>query len=73
MCVLYLGTFGSFIGYAAGFSAAHQEPVPNVNPLAYAWLGPLVGAVIRPFGGWLADKLGGGASRCGTSSSWPLP
>jgi len=30
-----------------------------VNPLAYAWLGPLTGAVVRPFGGWLADKLGG--------------
>jgi NNP family nitrate/nitrite transporter-like MFS transporter len=40
-------------------SAAHQEPVPGVNPLAYAWLGPLVGALVRPFGGWLADKLGG--------------
>ena len=53
-------------------SAAHQEPVPQREPLAYAWLGPLVGAVIRPFGGWLADKLGGAASRCGTSSSWPF-
>ncbi len=31
-----------------------------MNPLAYAWLGPLVGAAIRPFGGWLADKVGGG-------------
>jgi MFS transporter, NNP family, nitrate/nitrite transporter len=30
-----------------------------VNPLAYAWLGPLLGAVVRPFGGWLSDKLGG--------------
>ena len=28
-------------------------------PLQFAWLGPLVGAVIRPFGGWLSDKLGG--------------
>ena len=59
MCVLYLGTFGSFIGYAAGFPLLIKSQFPNVNPLAYAWLGPLVGAVIRPFGGWLADKLGG--------------
>ena len=59
MCWLYLGTFGSFIGYAAGFPLLIKSQFPNVNPLAYAWLGPLVGAVIRPFGGWLADKLGG--------------
>lgn len=59
MCVLYLGTFGSFIGYAAGFPLLIKSQFPGVNPLAYAWLGPLVGAVIRPFGGWLADKLGG--------------
>ena len=59
MCVLYLGTFGSFIGYAAGFPLLIKSQFPNINPLAYAWLGPLVGAVIRPFGGWLADKLGG--------------
>jgi len=59
MCVLYLGTFGSFIGYAAGFPLLIKSQFPNVNPLAYAWLGPLVGAVIRPFGGWLSDKLGG--------------
>jgi len=59
MCVLYLGTFGSFIGYAAGFPLLIKSQFPGVNPLAYAWLGPLVGAIIRPFGGWLADKLGG--------------
>lgn len=59
MCVLYLGTFGSFIGYAAGFPLLIKSQFPGVNPLAYAWLGPLVGALIRPFGGWLADKAGG--------------
>jgi MFS transporter, NNP family, nitrate/nitrite transporter len=59
MCVLYLGTFGSFIGYAAGFPLLIKSLFPNINPLAYAWLGPLVGAVTRPFGGWLSDKLGG--------------
>ncbi|MBC7471486.1 MAG: NarK family nitrate/nitrite MFS transporter [Ramlibacter sp.] len=59
MCLLYLGTFGSFIGYAAGFPLLIKSQFPGVNPLAYAWLGPLVGAVVRPFGGWLADKKGG--------------
>ena len=59
MCLLYLGTFGSFIGYAAGFPLLIKSQFPGVNPLAYAWLGPLVGAAVRPFGGWLADKLGG--------------
>ena len=59
MCWLYLGTFGSFIGYAAGFPLLIKSQFPGVNPLAYAWLGPLVGALVRPFGGWLADKLGG--------------
>lgn len=29
------------------------------NALTYAWIGPFIGAVIRPVGGWLADKLGG--------------
>ncbi|MFZ2219085.1 MAG: MFS transporter [Rhodoferax sp.] len=35
-----------------------------VNPngpaiLAYAWIGPFVGAAIRPVGGWISDKVGG--------------
>ncbi|MCW5605669.1 MAG: NarK family nitrate/nitrite MFS transporter [Burkholderiales bacterium] len=59
MCWLYLGTFGSFIGYAAGFPLLIRSQFPEVNALQYAWMGPLVGAVIRPFGGWLSDKLGG--------------
>ena len=59
MCWLYLGTFGSFIGYAAGFPLLIKSQFPAVNALQFAWLGPLVGAVVRPFGGWLADKMGG--------------
>ena len=59
MCLLYLGTFGSFIGYAAGFPLLIKSQFKDVNPLAYAWIGPLVGALIRPVGGWLADQLGG--------------
>ena len=59
MCWLYLGTFGSFIGYSAGFPLLIKSQFPGVNALNYAWLGPLVGALIRPVGGWLSDKLGG--------------
>jgi len=59
MCWLYLGTFGSFIGYSAGFPLLIKSQFPQVNALAYAWVGPLIGAVIRPFGGWLSDKAGG--------------
>jgi NNP family nitrate/nitrite transporter-like MFS transporter len=59
MCWLYLGTFGSFIGYSAGFPLLIKSQFPEVDALAFAFLGPLVGAVIRPVGGWLSDKLGG--------------
>jgi NNP family nitrate/nitrite transporter-like MFS transporter len=59
MSWLYVGTFGSFIGYSAGFPLLIKTQFPDVNPLTYAWMGPFVGALIRPFGGWISDKLGG--------------
>ena len=59
MCFLYLGTFGSFIGFSAGFPLLIKSQFPGVNPLAFAWMGPFAGALIRPVGGWLADKVGG--------------
>ncbi|MBI4292533.1 MAG: NarK family nitrate/nitrite MFS transporter [Betaproteobacteria bacterium] len=59
MCWLYLGTFGSFIGYSAGFPLLIKSQFPQVDALTYAWLGPLMGALIRPLGGWLSDRLGG--------------
>jgi NNP family nitrate/nitrite transporter-like MFS transporter len=59
MCWLYLATFGSFIGFAAGFPMLIKTQFPGVDPLQFAFLGPLVGALVRPLGGWLADKLGG--------------
>jgi NNP family nitrate/nitrite transporter-like MFS transporter len=38
----------------------HALTNPNAPPvLAYAWIGPFVGALIRPVGGWIADKVGG--------------
>jgi NNP family nitrate/nitrite transporter-like MFS transporter len=60
MCWLYLGTFGSFIGYSAGFPLLTKTQFPEVNPLAYAFLGPLVGSIARVIGGFLSDKFGGG-------------
>jgi NNP family nitrate/nitrite transporter-like MFS transporter len=59
MCWLYTGTFGSFIGYSAGFPLLIKTQFPDLNPLDYAFLGPLVGALARVLGGFIADKLGG--------------
>lgn len=59
MCWLYTGTFGSFIGYSAGFPLLIKTQFPDINALKYAFLGPLVGALARVAGGVLADKLGG--------------
>lgn len=60
MCILYTGTFGSFIGYAAGFPLLMKTQFPDVNVLSYAFLGPLVGALSRAATGWVSDKFGGG-------------
>ena len=59
MCWLYTGTFGSFIGYSAGFPLLIKTLFTDVDPTRYAFLGPLVGALVRLVGGWLADRLGG--------------
>ncbi|AVG17496.1 nitrate/nitrite transporter [Chromobacterium vaccinii] len=59
MCWLYVGTFGSFIGFSAGFPLLVKGQFPEIDPTRYAFLGPLVGALTRPLGGWLADKIGG--------------
>ena len=59
MCWLYLGTFGSFIGFSAGFAMLIKAQFPEVDVMKYAFLGPFAGALIRPLGGILSDKLGG--------------
>jgi NNP family nitrate/nitrite transporter-like MFS transporter len=71
MSALYIGTFGSFIGYAAAMPLLIRLNfwVPDAtNPLApgtgirfayYAFIGALVGSLARPVGGWLADRFGG--------------
>jgi NNP family nitrate/nitrite transporter-like MFS transporter len=58
MSYIYIGTFGSFIGYSAAFPLLLKTQFPEIT-VAIAFLGPLVGSLVRPFGGWLADKLGG--------------
>jgi NNP family nitrate/nitrite transporter-like MFS transporter len=60
MCVLYTGTFGSFIGYSAGFPLLATNQFPEANALQYVFLGPLVGALSRAATGWVSDKFGGG-------------
>jgi NNP family nitrate/nitrite transporter-like MFS transporter len=59
MSVLYIGTFGSFIGYSFAFPLVIKIEFPEFQSLWIAALGPLVGSVIRPVGGWFADKVGG--------------
>ncbi|THV43643.1 MFS transporter [Glycomyces buryatensis] len=59
MSVLYIGTFGSFIGYSFAFPLVIKIEFPEFNALWIAALGPLVGSVSRPFGGYLADKWAG--------------
>jgi MFS transporter, NNP family, nitrate/nitrite transporter len=58
MSYIYIGTFGSFIGYSAAFPLLIKTQFPTVT-LGIAFLGPLVGSLARPIGGLLADKVGG--------------
>jgi MFS transporter, NNP family, nitrate/nitrite transporter len=60
MCWLYTGTFGSFIGYSAGFPLLAKTQFPGVDALQLAFIGPLVGALSRSATGWVSDKYGGG-------------
>ena len=64
MSFLYIGTFGSFIGFGFAFGQVLQNQFGEdfATPLAAAsltWLGPLLGSLIRPLGGSLADRFGG--------------
>jgi NNP family nitrate/nitrite transporter-like MFS transporter len=62
--LLYIGTFGSFIGFGFAFGQVLQvqfvKDYPTPLDAAYiTFLGPLIGSVVRPFGGKLADRYGG--------------
>lgn len=55
---VYIGTFGSFIGFSGAFPTLLAAQFPEVT-LTIAFLGALVGSVARPAGGALADRFGG--------------
>lgn len=69
--LLYIGTFGSFIGFGFAFGqvlsnefgshflSAATGRVDPVKVMYLTFLGPLTGSLVRPVGGWLADRLGG--------------
>jgi MFS transporter, NNP family, nitrate/nitrite transporter len=61
MSFLYIGTFGSFIGYSFAFGLVLQNQFGRtpLQAAAVTFIGPLIGSLIRPLGGWLADRLGG--------------
>ena len=56
---LYLGSFGSFIGFSAGFPLVAELEYGGSGIGSYAFFGPLLAAVARPAGGWFADQYGG--------------
>jgi MFS transporter, NNP family, nitrate/nitrite transporter len=77
IAILYIGTFGSFIGFGFAFGQvlqisflaglSHGGPVTpgmiaqaSLHAAQIAFLGPLLGSISRPPGGWLSDRLGGG-------------
>ncbi len=68
MSVLYIGTFGSFIGFSFAMPLVIKNTFPEFlgsHPFIATYLaglgftGALVGSISRPFGGWLADRFGG--------------
>jgi NNP family nitrate/nitrite transporter-like MFS transporter len=61
MAFLYIGTFGSFIGYSFAFGLVLQNQFGRtpLQAAAVTFIGPLLGSLIRPVGGRLADRIGG--------------
>lgn len=59
LSLLYLATFGSFIGFSAGFAMLAKTQFPTVDILKLAFFGPFIGALARSFGGIISDRLGG--------------
>ncbi|GAA3358562.1 nitrate/nitrite transporter [Saccharopolyspora gregorii] len=66
LSLLYVGTFGSFIGYGFAFGLVLQSEFGFTPLQAATWtfLGPLLGSLARPVGGLLADRCGGARVTC---------
>ena len=69
MSFLYIGTFGSFIGFSFAFGQVLQinflaggdnAAQASLHAAQIAFLGPLLGSIARPYGGKIADRVGGG-------------
>jgi MFS transporter, NNP family, nitrate/nitrite transporter len=69
MSFLYIGTFGSFIGFSFAFGQVLQinflaggdnAAQASLHAAQIAFIGPLLGSIARPFGGKLSDRIGGG-------------
>ncbi|TRY18582.1 NarK/NasA family nitrate transporter [Tessaracoccus rhinocerotis] len=89
LALLYVGTFGSFIGFSAVFPKLIADTYPQYSTfalgaasLSLSFLGPLVGSLARPWGGRLADRLGGARMTVGAFAAmsalalcvvWTLP
>lgn len=61
MTVIYVMTFGSFIGYSAAFPKLCQDIFPEADYRFWVFLGPAVGALVRPVGGIISDKIKSGS------------
>ena len=72
MCWLYLGTFGSFIGYSAGLPLLTKSQFPGIEPDPVRLPRP-AGRRPGPAGGWLGGRQARrrDGSPSGISSSWP--
>ncbi len=71
MSFLYIGTFGSFIGYGAAMPLLMSTQFPEVTG-KYAFLGALVGSLVRPLGGLAADRWGGARITAATFAAMGL-
>jgi MFS transporter, NNP family, nitrate/nitrite transporter len=69
IALLYIGTFGSFIGFSFAFGQVLQmnfvangqnAAQASLHAAQIAFLGPLLGSFSRVYGGKLADRIGGG-------------